>query len=410
MYPDERQESMKRFSPVIRNLTRRPGRTTAMILLTALLSLSVFGGTVIVSSLRQGLDSMENRLGADIIVVPAEAESKASMKNLLLQGTIGTFYMDAAALEKVRETEGVEKASAQIFLSSMKADCCSVKVQIIGFDPENDFVIQPWIAESFNRPLADMEVIVGCRVGTDVGDNFRIYDRSCRVAAKLAATGTGLDTAVYCTINTIHTLLQAAEEKGVTHKIDSGNDHDVISAVYVKALPGVDIGLVNNRLNGRIRKATAIRTAGMMSEVADSLAGVSKTVMIMIILIWVLALIILFIAFAMMVNERRRELAVYRLLGMSRKMLSGMILKETAVCSLLGAFCGIVSGSALVFPFTTLIESSLKLPYLTPPTGRILLFAVLAITLTVSAGCVAGMRTAGKLSRVDPGTTLREGA
>jgi hypothetical protein len=117
---------------------------------------------------------MENRLGADIIVVPAEAESKVSLKNLLLQGTIGTFYMDASATEKVLETEGVEKASAQIFLSSMKADCCSVKVQIIGFDPENDFVVQPWIAESLNRPLDDMEVVVGCRVETEVGNSFRI--------------------------------------------------------------------------------------------------------------------------------------------------------------------------------------------------------------------------------------------
>lgn len=401
---------MKRFSPVIRNLVRKPGRTAALVLLTAFLALSVFGGTLVVTSLRRGLGSMENRLGADIIVVPSEAESKASFKNMLLQGTIGTFYMDASALDRVRETEGVERASAQVFLSSMKADCCSVKVQIIGFDPADDFVVQPWIAESLNRPLGDMEIVVGCRVGTDVGEIFRIYDRRCLVAAKLAATGTGLDTAVYCNMNTIHTLLEAAEEKGVSHKIDSGNDAEVVSAVYVKALPGADIGLVNNRLNGKIRKATAVRTAGMMSEVADSLAGVSKTVAFLIAAVWILALVILFIAFAMMVNERRRELAVYRLVGMSRSMLSGMILKETALCSLAGALCGTVLGAALVLPFTTLIETSLKLPYLAPGAGTAALYAVLAVAVTVAAGCAAGLRTASKLSRVDPGSTLREGA
>ena len=82
---------MKRFSPVIRNLTRKPGRTAALVLLTAFLALSVFAGSVVVSSLRQGLGSMENRLGADIIVVPAEAESRFGLKNLLLQGTVGAF-------------------------------------------------------------------------------------------------------------------------------------------------------------------------------------------------------------------------------------------------------------------------------------------------------------------------------
>ena len=401
---------MKHFSTVFRNLARKPGRTTALILLTAFLSLSVFGGTLVVSSLRRGLDSMENRLGADIIVVPAEAESRSSMKNLLLQGTIGTFYMDASAVEKVRETEGVAKVSAQVFLSSMKADCCSVKVQVIGFDPENDFVVQPWIAESLNRALGDMEIVVGCRVAADVGEIFRIYDRKCLVAAKLAATGTGLDTAVYCNMNTIHTLLQAAEEKGISHKIDSGSDAEVVSAVYVKALPGADIGLVNNRLNGRIRKATAVKTAGMMTEVADSLSGVSKTIAVLIGVVWILALVILFIAFAMMVNERRRELAVYRLLGMSRKMLSGLILKETALCSLAGALCGVLLGAVLVFPFTTLIETSLKLPYLAPKAGAVVIFAVLATAVTVAAGCAASLRTARKLSQVDPGSTLREGA
>ena len=401
---------MKHFSLMIRNLTRRPGRTTSLILLTAFLAMSLFCGTIVVSSLRRGLSSMENRLGADIIVVPAEAESKASMKNLLLQGTIGTFYMDASALERVRETEGVERASAQIFLSSMKADCCSVKVQIIGFDPENDFVVQPWIAESLNHQLGDMEVVVGCRVETDVGNNFRIYDRSCRVMAKLASTGTGLDTAVYCNMNTIHILLQAAEEKGITHKIDSGNDSDVVSAVYVRVLPGTDPGLVNNRLNGHIRKATAIRTAGMMTEVAGSLNGVSRIIAVLICADWILALIILFIVFSMMVNERRRELAVYRLLGMSRKMLSGTILKETALCSFIGALCGTALGAIIVFPFTTLIETSLKLPYLTPDAGTIVLYACFAMMITVFVGCAAGSRTASRLSRVDPGTTLREGA
>lgn len=401
---------MKQFSLMIRNVTRRPGRTTSLVLLTAFLAISLFCGTIVVSSLRRGLNSMENRLGADIIVVPAEAESKASMKNLLLQGTIGTFYMDASALEKVRETEGVGKASAQIFLSSMKADCCSVKVQVIGFDPENDFVVQPWIAESLNHPLGDMEVVVGCRVETDVGNSFRIYDNSCRVAAKLASTGTGLDTAVYCNMNTIHRLLQAAEEKGITHKIDSGNDAEVVSAVYVKVLPGTDPGLVNNRLNGRVRKATAIRTAGMMTEVADSLSGVSRTVAVLICAVWVLSLIILFIVFSMMVNERRRELAVYRLLGMNRKMLSGMILKEAALCSFTGALCGTVLGAVMVFPFTTLIETSLKLPYLTPDPGTIVLYACIAMAVTVLVGCAAGSRTAYRLSKVDPGTTLREGA
>ena len=84
---------MKLSQLPLKNLTRRPGRTAALMLLTAFLALSVFGGSVVVDALRGGLASLEARLGADIIVMPAEAESKVSFKNLLLQGTAGAQYL-----------------------------------------------------------------------------------------------------------------------------------------------------------------------------------------------------------------------------------------------------------------------------------------------------------------------------
>ena len=54
----------------IKNLVRKPGRTTALVLLTAFLALAVFGGSVVVLSLQRGLNSLEARLGADRIVLP----------------------------------------------------------------------------------------------------------------------------------------------------------------------------------------------------------------------------------------------------------------------------------------------------------------------------------------------------
>lgn len=401
---------MKRFSLCLKNLARRPGRTAGLVLLTALLACSVFGGSLVVFSLRRGLESMGNRLGADIIVVPAEAESKVSLKNLLLQGTVGSFYMDAGALEKIRGTEGVEAASAQVFLASMKADCCSARIQVIGFNPADDFVVLPWIEESRGGVPGDMEVVVGCKVETDVGHDFRIYGRNCRVIARLAPTGTGLDTAVYCNMNTIRSLLEAAEEKGISHRLSAGNEADVISAVYVRVSPEADPGTVSNRLNGRIRKATAVRTAGMLGEVAESLSGVSRTISLLAGAVWILALAVLCVACSMTVNGRRRELAVYRVLGMSRRMLAGEILKEIALCSLAGAAAGVAAGALAVFPFTTYIEGRLGLPYLTPQPPAVILCACGALAGTTAAGCLAGLRSALRLSRVDPGTTLREGA
>ena len=400
---------MRHYLPVKRNLLRKPARTTALVLLTALLSLSVFGGSLIILSLRGGLNSLENRLGADVIVVPSTAKSKTNLEQILLQGTTGYFYMDREKVNKVRETAGVEEVSPQLFLASLRASCCSVPVQVIGFDQETDFTVRPWIAESCSRTLADKELAVGCRVSAGVGESIRIYGVNCPVVAKLAETGTGLDTAVYCSQETLQMLLDAARGLGHDLKI-SGSSKDVVSAIYVKVRSGVDPQKVADDINIHIRKVEAVSTKGMLTGVSDSLKAVSGTITWLIAALWLLALVILFIVFVIMVNERRRELAVYRLLGMSRRMLSSMILREAFLCSLVGALCGVALGAALVFPFTTLIEHSLKLPYLTPAPGTVLLCAALAVAVTVAAGSGASLRTARKLSLVDPGTTLREGA
>lgn len=392
----------------IKNLLRKPGRTAALILLTAILAASVFGGSVVVGSLRSGLKSLEARLGADIIVMPSEAESKVSFKNLLLQGTTGAFYMDASALDEVREAQGVEIAAPQTFLASLKADCCAIKVQIIGIDPAVDFTVKPWIDESLSRELGDMEVAVGCKVTAGVGETLKLYEQYTHVVAKLAETGTGLDTAVYCNMDTMKTLLAAAEAKGVSHRIKS--DSDVISAVYVKVKDGYDVAKVNNWLNGHIRKVTAVRARSMFTDVSDSLSGIARAAWALIGAVWALALVILLVAFAMMIHERRREFAVLRLLGVSRRGLSGEILMETALCGLVGALLGVGIAALGVFPFTTLIETKLGLPYLTPSAGTLSKLAIGTILATLMVGLLAGTWAAARLSRTDPGTTLREGA
>ena len=393
----------------IKNLLRRPGRTVALAALTALLALSVFGGSIVVMSLRQGLNSLESRLGADIIVVPSSAQSKVSFQNMLLQGTTGAFYMDAENLERVREVEGVEVAAPQVFLASLKADCCSVKIQVIGFDPETDFFVRPWIEQSYSMNLGDLNVMVGCKVEAGIGETIRIYDERCKVVGKLAATGTGLDTAVYCNMDTMKTLLKAAEAKGVSHKVTSDPNDDVISAIYVKVREGYDISQVNSKIQGHTRKCSAVRTKSMLTDVSDSLAGISNTITMLIVAIWILALVILLIAFAMIAGERKREFAVLRLLGTSRSMLSGLVLKESALCSLAGGVLGVLLASLIVFPFTTLIETKLGLPYLRPAMSSVLLLGLGSLTATVIIGAVASTWASFRLSRVDPGIVLREG-
>ena len=385
---------MKIFPLSVKNLARKPGRTIALSLLTAFLALSVFGGSVIIMSLRSGLQSLEARLGADIILVPSEAQSKVSFQNMFLQGTTGAFYMDASVTEKAMEVPGVEKAAPQTFLASLKADCCSIKIQVI--------------ARNLTGRLGEMDVAVGCKVEAGIGEIIRIYDQRCKVVARLEPTGTGLDTAVYCDMDTMNALLSAAEAKGISHKISSGS-HSVVSAVYVKVKDGYDIDTVNTALTGRLRKATAVRTRSMITGVSDSLAGVSRTITGLTAVIWILAFTILLLAYVMIVRERSREFAVLRLIGASRRTLGRMSLLESAICGLTGGAAGVLLAAIGIFSFSSLIENSLGLPYLIPSLPTIVILAAGTILLSAGISALASAVAAWRLSRIDPGTALREG-
>ena len=391
----------------VRNLIKKPLRSAALIFISAFLVISMFGGSVIVKSLQNGMNNLEARLGADVIVVPNSAKSKTDLENMLLQGTPGYFYMDKSYIDKIAEIDGVEKVSAQYFLASAKAGCCSVAVQIIGFDPENDFSIQPWIRNSYKEKLELYDVVVGSDINSIAGSQIKLYNTNCKVAAKLEKTGTSLDTAIYANAETVKELIKAADKQGI-NVLSENNPDSVISSVYVKVMDGYDPQAVTDDINIHIRKVQAVRTKNMMTGISDSLSAISSAVTVLLIVVWIMSLIIMFIAFSMLINEIKKEFAVLRIIGTSRKMLVKIIITESLFICLLGGITGIILASLIVFPFSAVIESMLGLPFLVPSFGQTVAYMTVSLLLSIITGPLSAAYSAYRLSRVDTGLIMRE--
>ncbi len=392
----------------LKNLRRRPARTAALALLTAFLSLSVFAGSVIVSSLRSGLSSYGDRLGADIVAVPYQATTKKQFESILLQGIPGTFYMDGQYYDKICGIDGVELAAPQFYLASTSAGCCSVPVQIIGFDPALDFTVQPWIRDSYSTELGDGDVIIGSDLTLPADGTLKFYDTACHVVAQLDKTGTGLDTAVYCNMNTIKTMIENAQALGFT-TFDGVDPDNAVSAVLIRVAEGYDAAAVTGDINVHVRHVEAEQTTNMLSGIAGGLANVSRIVGGLTVMVWLLAIVILVIAFAMISRERTREFAILRVMGASRGMVSRLLLTESALVSLAGAVMGLIAGALVVFPFSRAISGSLGMPYLTPGAGAVAAMAAGSLLLAVLAGSLTAAFAAGRAGRTDAGLVLREG-
>ena len=391
----------------IKNLVRKPARSLALIFISAFLALSAFGGTVMVMSLSNGINSLSARLGADIIVTPYAATSQVSYDSVIIQGKPGQFYMDSKYYEEIKtEIEGIDKITAQFYLASAKASCCSSRLQIIGFDPATDFSIQPWVEKSYSDKLGLYDAVVGSDVTPNTDMTVEIYGKTLHVQAVLDKTGTELDSALYVDIDTMKELIRAHNEKNPNQEktIDPDN---VVSSILIKVADGYDIDEVAGDINLHVRQVKAIRTQNMISGVSESLSGVSATISLLMVVVWILSAVILAIVFTMNINERKKEFAVLRVLGASRVKLAGLVFREAALYGFLGSLLGAGMTVLITALFTPAIENMIGLPFLLPPVPVMLIAGALTVVLTVAAGAVTAASAAVKISKIDTGLILR---
>ena len=392
----------------ILNLAGKKGRSAALFLFALLLSATTFAAALVLSSLRRGLESLELRLGADIIVTPETAYVKKGIENILLYGNRTYFYMPKKRLDEVLSVEGVDRASPQMFLATLSSGCCSVGLQIIGFDPETDFTVRPWLTKAFKGSLGKGDIIVGSKISIPESRTLKFYGESCRIVAQLGETGTGLDNAVYTTLETIKHLIEASVRLGFNDKL-VGNPDKSISSVMVKLKDGYDVTDVARQIDRKVKQVKAVKTKSMTSEISNNIASISKIVGVLIAIIWLLCLAVMLVVSTLITGERKKEFAVLRTAGASQKKLSRLILSEALIVNTAGALAGIMLVSLAVFPFRTAIEGAVNLPFLTPSIPACLLLVLLSLLTTVVAGSLTSAGSALKIARLDTGMILREG-
>ena len=390
----------------IKNITAKPGRSGSLLIFAILLAVVTFGGAVIVSSLRNGMKNLEKRLGADIIVVPYQTRTKMSIDDILLRGNRSKAYMDKSIIKKLYdEVEGIEVISPQLYVSSLSASCCSTKVEIIGYDPQTDFTIQPWIQESYTGEITDSDILIGCKVDMPLSGKLRFFGIDFNVAAQLHQTGSGLDDAVYVNMNSIKTLAAACSIKSPTSKIDANKQ---VSTLMIKVKDGYSVEDVKNEINIHNKKVRAVQSRTLTTSVSDDINGMSRIIGILIVCVWILCLTILCIVFSMVINERKKEFAILRVAGLSQKKLSSLITTESVILNTAGGLFGIVISLLILLPFNALIEQSMTLPYIMPNFAFVATIALVTLAISALTGAISSSYKAKQISKQDTSLILRE--
>ena len=371
-----------------------PIRSLIIAVLALAQAACVFGGLILVGAMRAELTLAERRLGADLVVYPTTCLNQVEKRRLLMLGTPVGCHQPRSALARMSSNEDIAAVSYQLYVSETLADGSTR--WIVGFEPETDFALSPWIAEGEGTSLPRGSVLVGSAVPGADGQTLSVFGRERPIGAHLLTTGSELDDAVFVSMDTLTDVMADARAAGedIDASLDPSTDY---SAALVRASDSDAIESVTNWINLYVRKVSAVHATEALVGAASGIRAHRGVAIGVLGATWLVLLGALIIVQVSLMNERMQELAVWRSIGASRSIMSRVMLSESALLHVAGALAGVCL-AALTVPFVG--DGSLVESLASPATS--LPLAGLSIVAVTCVG-VAGTRLA--LARVSRAAT-----
>jgi len=390
----------------VSNLRRKVIRTILLLVVAAVVSGTLLSATVFIFGMQNALKIGTYRLGADILVVPAKNEEQA--RTALLAGKPTSFYMKRSVLDQIRQVEGVQVASPQIFIQPSSFTCCyNVDVFLIAFDPATDFTVMPWLEKSSGVKIAGDQVIAGRAMPVMTGAIIPFFGTPFKVMGTMEPTGMKFfDQSIFMTMDAAYRM---AENSVTRSQQPITLDSSKISAVLVKTNGAISPERVALRIMHDIDDVKAIASDEVVNTVRNQLSGLLTGIVTVCGVLWIMGMFMIGFAFYMIVNERQRELGMLRAMGAKRSQVFRLIILEAVIVTLFGGILGIAMGFGLLFSLEGLIRSSLQLPYLMPAPMLMQELVVGSLLFSMLTGLVSALLPAFSASRLEPYEAIRTG-
>ena len=397
---------MNLYQLAARNIAGSTFRSWVVGLCALLVASLALATTLIMRGAENSLRLANDRLGADIVVVPEGTQTK--VETALLMGVPTEVWMPAGNLAKIAAAAGVQAASPQLYLSTLTgASCCSVEhMFLIAYDPKTDFTVEPWLEKKLGGGLHLGEAVGGTYVFTPEGEqNIKIYGYFVTLMANMEPTGTGLDQTMFLTFETAYDIARISfsmAEKPLEIPPES------ISAVLVRVKPGSDPAAVALEIMHDVPGVTPITSPSMFLSYRKQMSGLRIGVLATMGITLALSVVLIGLVFSMAANERRRELGVLRAMGATRTFVFQSLVTEAGLLALAGGVAGAGLTVLATFLFHRLIVVSLGIPFLLPSALSLVAQVVGGLAVALGSVTVAAMLPAYRISHQDPAAAMRE--
>lgn len=397
---------MNTLTIALKNIKGNGFRSLTIFLCVMSLSAFLFSTTLLIKGAQDSLNTGINRLGADILVVPAGSETR--VETALLMGKPTSVWMPRNTLDKISSVPGVASVSPQLYLQSLYgASCCAVsEMFLVVYDPQTDFVVTPWLKKVLGRELKPGEVVGGSYVFVPPPyKSIKLYGSDLDLKANLEATGTGLDQTMFMTLDTARML---ADNSITSAEMPLQIPPDSISTIMVKVNPDADAHKVALTILTNVVGVTPIESPNLFGIYRQQMNGLLWGFLAIMIVIWSISIFLISLVFSMAANERRREIAVIRAIGATRFYAVKAILTEAGLLALGAGILGAILSAQGLYLFKDMLARYLKMPFLFPDLPVLVGLSLAGILLALITIIAAAFFPAIKITGFEPAMAMRE--
>jgi len=377
----------------INNLRRRKGKVFFLVLGLTIGITTVVTLISVTRMMNEDISRKLDEFGANILIIPRSDDLSLSYGGMNIGGvSIDAQTLKDADVPKIRQIEVRENISTVSPKLIGVVEIEGKKVPLMGIHFEEELRLKKWWKIHGAEPKRHDEVLLGNEVAVrlfkSTGDHLTINGKALKITGVLDETGSQDDFLIFSDL----TFVQEATKK-------SG----ALSLIEVSAFCNTcPIEEIVRQISEKLphAKVTAIKqTLQTKMEALDHFKKFSVGISIIVLLIGGL---IVFTNMMASVNERKREIGIFRAIGFRKSHVVRIIFLEALIVGLLAGIVGYALGlgvSHIIGPMITGVKGG---PLFMDP-----LLALGAIFLSSLLGILSSAYPAIHASKMDPTAALR---
>ena len=415
---------MKLSDIAINNLKRRKGKMIFLIIGLLIGVTTIVTLMSITSRMSEDLGKKLDEYGANIVVTPKSDGLSLSYGGISLGGmTFETKELSSEDMEKIKEIKNSKNLSILAPKLIGSGEINGFKVMLVGVDFEKELRLKRWWKKAGYSPEGEHHNMEGMgnaeiktallpeeaeihiidfkrntdiaagyeaakQLGLKVGDEITVNNSLLRVTVILEETGSQDDHLIFLNLPLSQKILNKEGKLSMIEISAYCKDcpiEDMVSQISGK-LPNAKVTALKQVVQGRIETLNQFKTFSV---------GISAVVVL-------IGSLVVFITMMGSVNERTREIGIFRAIGYRQSHIMKVILLEAFIVSFLAGILGYVIGigvstliSSRMFPGT---ESGFSFNYL---------IALGSVSLSVFIGMLASLYPARRAANMDPSEALR---